>query len=765
MDTTRADHLSCYGFDRETTPNIDALVKEGVLFEQCTSPVPFTLPAHSSMLTGTNPVYHGVHNNMDYILAPDNTTLAELLSDNGFATGAVVSTFVLNQKFGMDQGFDMYDDTFRNPISTAYESERRGDEASQIAIEWIEKNKDDDFFLFLHYYDPHHAYKPPEPFFSEYRDNLYAGEIAYTDYCIKQVLDTLKQLKIYDDALIIIVGDHGEGRGDHGEEQHGYYIYQSCVHVPLIVKFPDGKHKNKSVADSVGIVDIVPTICRWTGVQTTAECIGKDLTGYMETESIDDRFIYSESLMPTQYGCSSLLGLVSGNWKYIQSSAPEMYNLQADPGELENLIEPEAKRARVFQKELQLTLEEQVHTRDESNAQAPDQETIEKLRSLGYVAGGSITEDFEFDTSKPAPVEWFEVYQQVNWFLSYMGVGQFKEAEETSLKILKDKPYYVIGYFYLADARRNLGKYEEAISTAREFLKRAQDKLEGKSQDKTQESVEEFMPDAYILLGKTYFQMKQYQEAVQELTRAFEIEQNAYDQAKIRNNIGNVYLAQNQLTPAMESFLEAKELDPYLPEAYSNIGLVHLQKGDFDDAMAAFEKAMELKPEWDFPKQQLQQTRQMLTQRAQVQQAIAQLESELENTPDRTDLLDRLGGSYLFLGDRDKAVGYWEQCLLIKPDNPDVLNNLAFLYADKNHVQTYDLGKALEYAQTSCKLSKYQNPNFLDTLALIQATRGDFEQAIEISEQALDLALSSNQSALAESIQKSIEQYQKRELP
>jgi tetratricopeptide (TPR) repeat protein len=190
-----------------------------------------------------------------------------------------------------------------------------------------------------------------------------------------------------------------------------------------------------------------------------------------------------------------------------------------------------------------------------------------------------------------------------------------------------------------------------------------------------------------------------------------------------------------------------------------------LQKGDFDDAMAAFEKAMELKPEWDFPKQQLQQTRQMLTQRAQVQQAIAQLESELENTPDRTDLLDRLGGSYLFLGDRDKAVGYWEQCLLIKPDNPDVLNNLAFLYADKNHVQTYDLGKALEYAQTSCKLSKYQNPNFLDTLALIQATRGDFEQAIEISEQALDLALSSNQSALAESIQKSIEQYQKRELP
>jgi arylsulfatase A-like enzyme len=348
MDTTRADHLSCYGFNKKTTPNIDKLAKDGVLFEQCISSNAKTLPAHSTMLTGTNPVYHGVHDNSGYSLSAENRTLAEVLKEKGFKTGAVISSFVLERRFGLNQGFDDYEDTFRETIPGAHLAERKGDEATQVANEWLVKNRDEDFFLFLHYYDPHDAYIPPEPFASDFSDNLYAGEIAYTDFCIKQVLDKLKELKIYDDSLIIIVGDHGEGLGDHGEETHGYFIYQSSLHVPLIVRFPEGQYSRKRIPQTVGIVDIVPTVCGWLGIEPPAECVGQDLTAYLEDESLSDRFIYSESLTPTEYGCSSLLSMVSGPWKYIQSSAPEMYNLQQDPGELENLIEPEAKRARLF---------------------------------------------------------------------------------------------------------------------------------------------------------------------------------------------------------------------------------------------------------------------------------------------------------------------------------------------------------------------------------------------------------------------------------
>ena len=227
IDTCRADHLSCYGYPRQTTPNIDALAAQGALFENTIAPVPITLPAHSSMLTGTIPPYHGVHDNGEYQLDQSNVTLAEILKQSGFTTGGIISAFVLDSAFGIDQGFDTYNDRFEKERRTVGDiSERIGAEASRFAITWLQQHKDEKFFLFLHYFDPHADYLPPEPFASKFARNPYAGEIAYTDHCIGLVLNKLKELQLYDSTLIIITGDHGEMRHEHGESTHSYFIYQ-----------------------------------------------------------------------------------------------------------------------------------------------------------------------------------------------------------------------------------------------------------------------------------------------------------------------------------------------------------------------------------------------------------------------------------------------------------------------------------------------------------------------------------------------------------
>ena len=217
IDTCRADHLSCYGFTRKTTPNIDAVAEQGILFENVMAPVPLTFPAHSTMLTGTIPPHHGVRDNTKYRFVDSNLSLAEILKEKGFATAAVISAVVLSSEVGLDQGFDTYDDEFEDSLVSVGIVQRRGEEVSRVGIEWLQQHRDEPFFLFLHYYDPHHDYSPPEPFASRFSDNLYAGEIAYTDYCIGQVIDQLKSLGLQDSTLLIITADHGELLGEHGD--------------------------------------------------------------------------------------------------------------------------------------------------------------------------------------------------------------------------------------------------------------------------------------------------------------------------------------------------------------------------------------------------------------------------------------------------------------------------------------------------------------------------------------------------------------------
>ncbi|MHC4998065.1 MAG: sulfatase, partial [Planctomycetota bacterium] len=445
MDTTRADYLSCYGYQHKTTPNIDAVAAEAVRFEQAIAPIPLTLPSHSTMLTGTIPPYHGIHDNLNYMLADSNLTLAEMLKASGYTTGGIISSYVLEDGFGLGQGFDTYDDEF-DEIDNQLGAERRGGEVSAHAIKWLDENRDEDFFLFLHYYDPHSPYDPPEPYRGLFgsiaaaeaiglTDNTsltadtdekkkvfkltYAEELAYTDHCIGQVINKLKSLDLYDSTLLIITGDHGEAFGEREEMGHGYYIYQESIHVPLIVKLP-GQQTAKTVSGAVGLIDITPTVCSLLGIETPQYIQGRDLSGALidEPSEDDDRYIYSESLLATKYNASPLLAVTGNRFKYIQTARPELYDLIDDPGETDNLVDAQSQRARILQDVLGVMLEESLEAGTPDSALELDEESLKKLASLGYV-GGALEEDFSFDQDKADPKDTFQHHLD---FMKIMGM-------------------------------------------------------------------------------------------------------------------------------------------------------------------------------------------------------------------------------------------------------------------------------------------------------------------------------------------------------
>jgi arylsulfatase A-like enzyme/Tfp pilus assembly protein PilF len=552
IDTCRADHLSCYGYPRKTTPNIDAIAAEAVVFRNVVSPVPLTLPGHCSMLTGTIPAYHGVHDNEGYKLDDSHVTLAELLRQNGFTTGAFVSAFVLDSQFGLAQGFDTYGDRFEQELADNVIAQRRGDEVSRFGVDWLYKHKDERFFLFLHYYDPHSRYEPPEPFASEYRDSLYAGEIAYVDYCIGQVIAELKKLGLYESCLLVITGDHGEMLGEHKELTHGYFIYQGALKVPLIVKLP-GRHEGRKIDSLVGLVDIVPTICGLLNIDAPAEIHGEDLSGCLRGGKLlsQDREFYCESMYPTRYKGNSLLGLVSEQWKYIQTTRPEMYDLFGDPGEFTNVFEREPHRARIFQDRLRQILESTVAKRKPGSKMQLDEEAIRRLESLGYIAGGSASEEFDFDQTKDDPKDLIGFHLEHGQIANLLLDKKYKEAQAVCEKLLADRPGIARIYIRMGDIAVDMKDQNAAVGYYKKAIELEPDGA-----------------DAYRGLGTVLMQQGKDNEAVEQYNKSLSIRPN---QPVVLDNLARLYHRQGKIEQAANYWLEALKIKPDLPELLNNL--------------------------------------------------------------------------------------------------------------------------------------------------------------------------------------------------
>jgi arylsulfatase A-like enzyme len=340
VDSLRADHLGCYGDSRASTPSMDRLATEGVLFERAETSVPITLPAHASLLTGTYPACHGVRNDGTYRLGPRAETLAEILKRFEYRTGAVISGYPLVSRFGLSQGFDTYDDHLPPERERQIGfRERTAEEVARAGIAWLEAIGSQRFFLWLHFFDPHAPYAPPSPYAERFSRAPYDGEIAFVDTQVGQVLETLRNLGLTDRTLVVLVSDHGEGLGDHGEATHGAFLYESTLRVPMILSLPGPLPRGRRVLTPVRTIDLMPTILRIVDLPEPDDVQGTSLLPLTSRRPADLLLkSVSETLLPREnYGWSEIAALRIGDSKFILAPQEELYDLKTDPGETQNL--------------------------------------------------------------------------------------------------------------------------------------------------------------------------------------------------------------------------------------------------------------------------------------------------------------------------------------------------------------------------------------------------------------------------------------------
>lgn len=394
LDTTRADHLGAYGYSKADTPNLDFLAHNGIMFEQCYTPVPLTLPAHCSLFTGRYPLSLNVRDNGIYILGNGETTLAEKMKEKDFHTFAVIAAFVLLSKFGIGQGFDIYDDSLNShKMYNNYTSEISASDVYRKFLQWFEANYQRRFFAWIHLYDPHAPYSPPKKYAEKFADTLegrYAGEIAYTDSCVGNIVKMLKTRNILDNTLIVVVGDHGEAFGEHQEYGHGFFCYEEALKVPLIFYNPSLFLEAHRIPDRVNLIDIMPTLLDLYGLTPPPGIQGRSfsrlLSGKREKAQ---REVYFESMHGRdEMGWAPLTGIIDGQYKYISLPEPELYDLEADSVEKENLFLKKNRLAKELDKKL-LAWVSQFSGAANQNAKTRRGLTDEDkrhLQSLGYIS-------------------------------------------------------------------------------------------------------------------------------------------------------------------------------------------------------------------------------------------------------------------------------------------------------------------------------------------------------------------------------------------
>jgi Flp pilus assembly protein TadD len=598
VDTLRADHLS-----RGQTPHIDALGKGGTLFSQVSTPFPLTLPAHVALFTSTYPSSNGVTDN-GLPLQPGAVTLATVLKKSGYRTAAFVSSFVLDRRFGLSRGFDVYDSPFDLHNKTTIgvgDRKRAGAQTVEAAEHWLEANSSAPVFLFLHLYDLHTPYDlPPDPA-QRHGETGYAAELAYVDRVLGDFLGSLDRRGILQKALIVFTSDHGEGLGEHGESSHGYFIYQSTLHVPLIIHWPAGSKKRapqERVDEPASLLDVAPTILDAVGVARPNEMRGR---GLLAAGSED---VYSESTYArNHFGCATLRSLRAGGYKYIDAPKPELYDLSSDPAEARNLYDQQRAKAAALRQKIAAVRAGSVPSRAGSPS-SPTPETIRILRSLGYLSGSSGSR-IEPHVDPKDRIGDFEKYLSA---LALASTGRLAESDGL-LESLRDK------FPDLVDLRTSLGLNQQRLGendkAAREF-KRAIE-------------LEPTNAPAHFELGSCYFRLGQRKEAIQQFraavalqpwyTRADEALADLYIQNKdfvearahlehilaidpasytAHFNLGVLAAMSQNWSEAQQQMLAAIRTDPNSAEAHKTLGSIYLQRGQPESAQREFEQAERL---------------------------------------------------------------------------------------------------------------------------------------------------------------------------
>lgn len=544
VDTLRADRVGSYGHAAASTPVMDALAARGLRFSQATTVVPLTLPAHTSLLTGTFPAFHGVRDNGGFYVDDALTTLAETLKSAGYRTGGFVGAFVLDRRWGIAQGFDRYFDDFdlsRFEMSAGLDAAQRpGQEVVDQALAWLAEDREQPFFAWVHLYDPHSPYQAPEPYRSRFPATLqgaYDAEIAATDAQIGRLVTALEQSGRLDSTLIALVGDHGESLGEHGEQQHGFFIYDAAVQIPLMLAGPG--IPVRTVTDQVRIVDVMPTLLDALGVAAPAEVQGQSLMPLGRGEPLD-LLAYSETYYPRyHYGWSELKAVRDGRFKFIAAPRRELYDVQADPGETTDLASENTRMADALERALR-DLSSRTATRDVSQAPRPiDAETEQRLRALGYVATATSRAAL-VDKPRADPKDTIRLY------------GLLKRAAQDSVE----------------------GKLDDGIAKVREVL-----------------SADPEVIEAYTMLGNMHSKAGRHADAIAAYQRALAVDPEHEGSAW---SLALAYLDAGQLDEAKAGFERVLQLNPRGARPLYQLADLAMQRRDFPGAAQLLEQGLTL---------------------------------------------------------------------------------------------------------------------------------------------------------------------------
>jgi len=478
LDTTRADYLGCYGNTAAQTPELDRLAREGTRFAACDTAIPLTLPAHCTIMTGLNPAAHGVRRNALDRLAPEHTTLATLAKAAGFATRAVVASVVLDGRYGLNRGFDTYKDVVPAPGANAAAAERRGNEVCDDALAQLRGAAQQRFFLWVHFYDPHYPYEssrgaaPDSP-------AAYAEEITFMDRQIGRLRAALEELRLDRRTLVVVVGDHGEGLGQHGESEHGYLVYESTLHVPLIAWCPDVVAAGRTVAARVRVLDLLPTMLDYLGLPPAPHAEGTSLRPLIAGTTDDLQLAaYGESFTAqTELALCALRSVAEGDWKYILATQPELYDLSADPNEEHNLAAAQPEQAARLRARLAEIVADATATAAPATAgPALSDQEVARLATLGYVAAATADDATPAEVAAAleprgdSPMAHMATIEQYVRAHRLVGAGDFAAAEPLLRAVVQALPDAPTPLNELSLALRRLQRESEILDVCAQVL-------------------------------------------------------------------------------------------------------------------------------------------------------------------------------------------------------------------------------------------------------------------------------------------------------
>jgi arylsulfatase A-like enzyme/Flp pilus assembly protein TadD len=580
IDTLRADRLGCYGYAAGETPTLDALARAGTRFKSAYTPVPITLPAHASLLTGMFPMATGMHDFSGNKLPASIPTVARLLKEKGYTTAAFIGSAVLDSRFGLNEGFETYFDHFdfsRLLETNLDQMERRGDLVVDEALSWLKRGQRRPIFLWVHIYDPHHPYTPPEPFASKFRARPYDGEVAFADAQVGRLLAALKQQAILDSSLVVVAGDHGEGLGEHGEATHGFFIYNSTLHVPLIIKVPGVAPR--VVEDEVSLVDVMPTILQALKIPIPSSVQGRSLLGLAQGRpGAAASNLYAETYLPLlHFRWNQLRSLQVRGIKYIEAPKPEIYDLKTDPGELKNLYATRKASGNEMRDRLNALIRRLTPSGGATGEKEfTDPALFERLKSLGYVAvsAGSFAE--AGGEPLPDPKDRIEIYELVSAALADSQRGRYadslaklRQAEKVETRSVTIHYLTALNYYRQRDFPRAIERFEQTLRIDPKFALAA------------------------YYLGQAYLQTKNLDAATAALERALELDPTNFTAAY---NLGAAYLQKQRVEAAQKQFERAVEINPNYAPGYGALGELYLYLNRPADAARVLERAVELAP-------------------------------------------------------------------------------------------------------------------------------------------------------------------------